>query len=197
MIERQVVCWMILVGAVDPEDRELYEYAVECLILQAVPVLILLLLGTVFQNGDRTLGILIPLLLIRKYSGGYHMKKKSTCMVSSVCIVSICIKITEYIKCGFILFFITMGAVICLYCHSPVDNINRKLNCDEKRDCRKTTRIRVIACLAIAFLTYIFKMPQYTVCISLALILTAVLQLLAIAHNKIDRSACMKYLSTK
>ena len=124
-------------------------------------------------------------------------EKKSTCMVSSVCIVSICIKITEYIKCGFILFFITMGAVICLYCHSPVDNINRKLNCDEKRDCRKTTRIRVIACLAIAFLTYIFKMPQYTVCISLALILTAVLQLLAIAHNKIDRSACMKYLSTK
>lgn len=78
---------------------------------------------------------------------------------------------------GWLLGCCTILSAISLSIFSPIDNINRKLDDDEKIHCRKKTVYFVTIYLVIEVLLLLMNLYTSAICISIGIILTASLQL--------------------
>ncbi len=67
-VRNLVINWLIKNSAISEENRELYEY-----------------------NGVL---LIIPFMFLKKYSGGYHAKKLSICMIISTILLTVMIKLS-------------------------------------------------------------------------------------------------------
>lgn len=66
------------------KKREIYEYAIEVLLLNGGLLLINLILSMVFRQIPVFIAFLLIFVPIRKYLGGLHLKSAELCMVCSV-----------------------------------------------------------------------------------------------------------------
>lgn len=93
-----VVAWLVKYQVIEEQEKELYCYAMESYILFWSPVIFALLLGIIMGKVKESIFVIIPFMIIRKYSGGYHAKHLSvsdmfftvTAFVHSDCLQHTC-----------------------------------------------------------------------------------------------------------
>ena len=85
--------------------------------------------------------------------------------------------------------FFTLGAAASLICLSPIDNKNRLLNQDEKRLYKKITAVLVIIFLFMDAVFFWRNLHIYSVCISIGIVLSAVLQIPCIFGKLVKNGA--------
>lgn len=176
MIEKcanTIADWLINCEVVKETDKELYSYAVYSILLSLSPLLLAIGFGIGMGCVGRSVMIIMPFVIIRKFSGGYHTKHAWSCLIWSCLLLVLCMVLSFHIKCGWVLALITVGAAVSLICFSPIDNENRVLS-QEECGCYKmiTTVLVIIFMLVDALLycvpvTYIFNMYfnwYYVVC---------------------------------
>lgn len=176
MIEKcanSIADWLINCEVVKETDKELYSYAVYSILLSLSPLLLAIGFGIGMGCVGRSVMIIMPFVIIRKFSGGYHTKHAWSCLIWSCLLLVLCMVLSFHIKCGWVLALITVGAAVSLICFSPIDNENRVLS-QEECGCYKmiTTVLVIIFMLVDALLycvpvTYIFNMYfnwYYVVC---------------------------------
>lgn len=78
-----MVSWLIRHEAIEKNQRELYEYAVHCLFLEMMPMLYAVIIGGIMGELSRSMVLVLPFMIIRKYSGGFHARSEWTCLLSS------------------------------------------------------------------------------------------------------------------
>ena len=81
---RKITDWLIRCDAAEEQDRLLYEYAMYSILLTLYPVILAIGIGILFGAARRSILIIVPFVVIRKFSGGYHAKRAGTCLMSSV-----------------------------------------------------------------------------------------------------------------
>lgn len=172
-----ISAWLIKHNAIESEDRELYEYAIYSFIITFSPLFLVLLISSIIGKLLEGIVIIIPFMVLRKFSGGFHAKKAGTCFISSCILLFLCINAASYIICNYVLKILTLGAAISLCILSPVDSENRRLTDTEKVVYKKTTRFIVIFFIAVFILLLIAEKEEYAICIAIGLILSACLQL--------------------
>ncbi|MDE6252877.1 MAG: accessory gene regulator B family protein [Lachnospiraceae bacterium] len=185
MIERcadAVTDWLISHYAVEEQDRELYVYAVYSFLMTISPLLLSLIFGIMMGMVMQSIILIIPFMVIRKYSGGFHAKNAWSCLICSCLLLILCISMTSYIKCGFGLTTVTVMALGSLMVCSPVDSENRRLELHEKKRYKYMTIVLVFAFELLSAALYLFHMYTYVVCISIGIILAAGLQIPCIFH---------------
>ena len=176
MIEKcanTIADWLINCEVVKETDKELYSYAVYSILLSLSPLLLAIGFGIGMGCVGRSVMIIMPFVIIRKFSGGYHTKHAWSCLIWSCLLLVLCMVLSFHIKCGWVLALITVGAAVSLICFSPIDNENRVLS-QEECGCYKmiTAMLVIIFMLVDALLfcvpvTYIFNMYfnwYYVVC---------------------------------
>ena len=174
MIEKcanTIADWLINCEVVKETDKELYSYAVYSILLSLSPLLLAIGFGIGMGCVGRSVMIIMPFVIIRKFSGGYHTKHAWSCLIWSCLLLVLCMVLSFHIKCGWVLALITVGAAVSLICFSPIDNENRVLS-QEECGCYKmiTAMLVIIFMLVDAFcvpVTYIFNMYfnwYYVVC---------------------------------
>lgn len=168
--------WLIQSELKKESERELYEYAVYSVLLTMSPIFLAITVGFLFGCIWRSVLIILPFVAIRKFSGGYHAKRAVTCFVSSSLLLILCIILSFYIQCGWILMSFSAGATASLVCFSPIDNVNRLLNQEEKARYKKSTMLIAVLFLIIDLLLFIFHVYMGVVCISIGIIMSASLQ---------------------
>ena len=129
---RKIVEWLINHDAIKSEDKELYEYALYSLWLLATPLFLAIIIGGCLGGVKEGIIIVIPFMLIRKFSGGYHAKHLCVCFVSSTILLSLCILMSFYLEYDWKLAGITIIAGIGMGYFSPIDHENKRLNDKEK-----------------------------------------------------------------
>ena len=169
--------WLIKHSAIKPEDSELYEYAIYSFIITISPLFLVLLISGIIGKLLEGVVIIIPFMMLRKFSGGFHAKKAGTCFIGSCILLFLCINATSYLICNFMLKTLTLGAAISLCILSPVDSENRRLTDAEKIAYKKTTMFIVIFFMIVFVLLLIAEKEKYAMCIAIGLILSASLQL--------------------
>ena len=121
--------------------------------------------------------LILPFMLIRKFSGGYHAKRAWICFIVSCGILTLCIYAASYLTCGIALHLATLIAILSLTACSPIDSENRRLESGEKR----RYKLAVVVLSLLSGLLYtglrVCGADQYAVCISVGLLLAAGLQL--------------------
>ena len=71
-ILRTLSDWLVQQDAIESCDRELYEYAMHSFLVSAIPLAIFLIVSGVIGMLTEGLLIVIPFMVTRKFSGGYH-----------------------------------------------------------------------------------------------------------------------------
>lgn len=186
MIERyakRVTDWLIECEVIEATDKALYAYAIYSLFLTLSPVCLAVFMGVLFGTLSRSILVILPFVLIRKFWGGYHAKKAGTCFVSSCLLLLLCVFISFYAKCDWILLTITILSGISLAYFSPLEHENRLLSDKEQIRYKQITAAIVACVFGVSVIFFCFCLYTYAVCISIGLILSASLQLPCVLRN--------------
>lgn len=169
--------WLIQSGVVEEEDRELYEYAAYSLLITISPLLLSVIFGIVMGRLIQSIILIIPFMVIRKFSGGYHAKQAFVCFIWSSLLLILCIYLSSCIKCNLLLGIVTIWALISLIVFSPIDSENRRLSQKEKKKYKTISSILAIIFCYFSVIFYLLKLETYAVCFSIGIILSASLQI--------------------
>ena len=111
---------------------------------------------------------LMLLLPLRQYCGGYHMKNHNKCIVASI-----------------IIYFLIFALVIILML-APVDNINNKMNYEEKNYLKKKIRVILIIELFLYAIFIVLSKTDYGLIVVLCIAIVAGLLILGNISNRIQ-----------
>ena len=180
---KKLTQWLIENRAIEATDKELYEYAFYSIGITISPFVIVLIFGLWMGVPIEGVTMVLPFMCIRKYSGGYHAKSAKSCFISSCIVLMICLWLVTKIRYGIWLGIFVFVSVCSIAYFSPIDSENRRLEEDEIQDCKKKAILIsiVFLCLKIVFL--ILGLENFTVAISVGMILSAGLQFPAIVKN--------------
>lgn len=70
----KVTDWMIRCKVINESEKELYQYALYSAILQIIPLLLAAGIGFCFGSMRCGIIMILPFMILRKYSGGFHAK---------------------------------------------------------------------------------------------------------------------------
>lgn len=170
--------WLLRTGAIIEEDILLYEYATFSLLINLVPLIISLFVGAFFKITLEASVFIFSYLLIRKYSGGFHLKSSTICLVISTFLLIMCLTIIKYkifvtIRLPII---ISVVSAISISVFSPIDAEGRRLTENEKMAYAKIAKLIALIYIAIIVLLAITKKNSLVVSLSMGLSLSAILQ---------------------
>lgn len=186
-ITDKIVSWLLLRGGIEQGYEELYKYAVISGFMAMFPVIVAVVFGTLIGCIDETIVFIIPFMIIRKFSGGYHTKKLWTCLIFSVSVIMIFILMAHYIMKISVVVIGMFISIVCLIIFSPVDTENYRLSESERKDFHKIVVVLVMGCIVIEVLLLLMSQVRYFCCVSFGVILAAVLQLLYIIQIYISK----------
>lgn len=173
---KKITDWLIRCDAVEEADRELYEYAVYSIFLTLSPILLAIIFGFLFGAIWQGILIILPFIVIRKFSGGYHAKRAGACLVSSSLLLVLCIVFSFCIKCNWLLSVFVVLSAVSLVSFSPLENENRMLSREEQICYKKITAVIVVIFVIVDLLLFLLHLDSYMICISIGLLLSAGLQ---------------------
>lgn len=173
----KVTDWMIRCKVINESEKELYQYALYSAILQIIPLLLAGGIGFCFGSMRCGIIMILPFIILRKYSGGFHAKRLRLCLVGSSLLLFLCIFLCMRLVYRNILFFVTVVLAISLIQFSPIENNNRKLGLLEKKRYKKIIVISVTVFLITALILLWLNKDRYAICIFIGIQLTASLQI--------------------
>lgn len=188
-VSSALTAWLVREKAILSEDTQLYAYAAYSLIWGLLPVIISLLLGVLFGLVIESLVLVLPFILLRKFSGGFHLKSPALCLLCSTTLLSgalLAIKELLNIPDPTLLTPFVLLAVLSLWVHSPISSVWKKLSCKEIRIFRTVARSIAFLCLTGHLLMAFTQ--QFTISIPLGVgtILTALLQMPCILKHQMQ-----------
>jgi len=180
IISGAIARWLELEGAVSSSERTLFEYAAYSLLFGLLPFGIVLALGMCFHMVQEGIILIIPFMLLRKFSGGFHLKSSGLCMVTTTGVLAFAMGLIKYIvywgQTEIVSFSVCLSVVsLCIF--SPVDNQARKLSDKERIVFRKVARILSIIFLAVYFLLSLNTELRYTSAFGVGILLVGLLQI--------------------
>lgn len=182
-IAAAITSWLITMGVVESNDRELFEYAAYCLIFGSLPIIIVVVWGIVFRLYLESLVLIIPFMLIRKFSGGYHLASAKVCFVTSVAILGVSLLMTKLIYAygrSEMLSGAVLLSVLCICKFSPIDSDARKLTPKETILFQKIARIISVVMMVVYFTGRWTGRIHFSVPFGIGIVIPALLQLPAI-----------------
>ena len=120
-----VVNWMIRCNAINEADKELYKYALYSFFLLVSPLILAGVIGFGLGSVKHGVALIFPLVVLRKFSGGYHAKNLHTCILGSGFLLFLCIMLSMHVQCDLKLAIATVIASVSLITFSPIDSENR------------------------------------------------------------------------
>lgn len=180
------VAWLLKHDAIDKDDEELYEYAVQIFLITISPLILVVIIGMITGLLKNGILLIIPFLVMRKFSGGFHTRHTWTCLVLSTIILAGCMYITTYIQSGTALSIAVLLAFGSLIHFSPVESENKRLEIYEKIRYRKTVAVLGGMFWLLYVLLRLLQYDGYAVCIAVGIVLTALLQLPCIIQSLME-----------
>ena len=170
--------WLEQEGAISGEDNGLFSYAVYSLLFGLLPIFIAVVLGLAFGMLREGLLMITPFMLIRKFSGGYHLDSPKLCVIPTALLALAMGSIKLIVQEGYIKFLTVLVflSVICLCVFSPVENHARKLTSKERRLFRKIACVLAVIAMAVYLIMYKTASVQYTAALGAGILLAAIVQ---------------------
>ena len=179
--------WLIKYNAIEPNDRELYEYALYSFLLSFTPLVIFLIISGVIEMFWEGVLIVFPFMVIRKFAGGFHAKHAYVCMIVSTGLLGLCLYIVVHITIGWIFHVLVIVAGISIIIHSPIDSENRRLSESEKKQYGLITGFLVMSMILFYVVLVAFHFEYYAGGVVISLGLTALLQFPCVLRQKLEK----------
>lgn len=180
----QMVKWDIIRS----EDKEIYRFGLEGLLLKSVHYMSYLFIAVLFREMVSFLLFFTAFLLLRKNAGGYHAKTRRCCYIIScatvICVLTAIQMISKWTNAAIIAVGLILAADMIVCMEAPVVNKNRLLDEEEKKYFRK----RCLGLLAVVnvffWLLNMLGKKTCVLAIMLAVVCEAMLLLLGKIRNE-------------
>ena len=189
-IAKRITKWLIKKGAISRNDEELYVFALCNTFLTLVPLLSVLAVAYLMNSILEGISLVIPFLIIRKFSGGFHFNSAVICITVSIFLLisllffSIKIALLPVFDAGILLSGLSLSR------NSPIDSEARMLDEEEKKHFKKATHIIsiifVTLYLSLRILSILYTMPiiiRIARSLSTGMIFAALLQIPVLIKN--------------
>ena len=191
-LSEKITEYIIRTGAVSKELYAVYQYGFQIGLEMLCCFSVCLLIAIYLQIIPEFLIVTGIFILLRTYAGGVHLDSFGACFICSVIVQTVTlltgIKYPMPIKCAWLI--IALNSIL-IYKVSPVENINRELDKEEKEHCRKVTLKIITVILIIAGCCTIGDNYKFTSSIAMTMSIVLFSQCLGIIKFKLSK----KYLS--
>lgn len=174
-----VANWLVKADAISAEDFALYSYAMYSVMFVSIPLFLSVVVGILMNMLLESILFIAPFVLIRKFSGGVHLKSPTVCLFVSTGIITAFLFGIKFVLmhevylvplvCMFIL-------GILLFIKSPIDTDERKLSERETVVFGNIARIMVVAFWTVVLTLIWFHKFNVAIPISFGIILSGALQ---------------------
>lgn len=182
-LSSKVAKWLEQEGAISGKDNKLFSYAVYSFLFGLLPIFIVMILGLAFGMLQEGLLMITPFMLIRKFSGGYHLDSPKLCVILSIALLALAMGFIKLIdQNGYIqlLTVFVLLSVVCLCTFSPVENDARKLTDKERQLFRIIACILAVIVVSVYLIMYATISVRYTAAFGMGILLAAILQILGV-----------------
>ncbi len=133
--------WLVKHKTIKPSAEILYEYAIYIFLISITPLVIFLIASGVRGVWLEGMMIILPFMVIQKFSSGYHAKYAYICMVVSTALLGICLFVVIHADSNWALHTLLGIAGISIIVNSPIASENKQLTEDERvlQICNKST----------------------------------------------------------
>ncbi len=189
-IAERIVLWQIQKNVIKEEDKGVYVYAYETLLMRVINFLIAIIAGVVTKSLLAVVIFLVSYIPLRTYAGGYHSRNSIRCMIFSTLLiigVALITKVSLYERSLFG-FFVFVGIGILSYIvilfASPVEDENKPLSEEERAGCAMKARVIGTIIIIVSFVCVLAGNPELGSTLLLVLVIMACMLLLGIANNR-------------
>lgn len=179
-ISESISAWLLKEKVVEYSNQELFSYAAYCLLFGMLPIFIILVLGFTCGMVYEGIIMLIPYMLIRKFSGGYHLNSPTVCLICSSLLLSLALALVKFISCTNHLHLFSLAtsiSVVILYILSPIDSDARRLSERERLVFRNVSRIIALCTFLIYIGLLCFQSIRNAIPVGMGINIAAFLQL--------------------
>lgn len=148
-----IVFYLTKRKVLNQDNREIYEYALEVILLNTSLLIILLLISVFVGEYLFFLCYLCFFLPIRIFSGGYHLKRSETCFFVSILsyvILLIVLKANILLYKNEMVYIASLMIMTMIALFSPIKNDNHPMS--DKQIRRNKTIIRVVIFIYVGLL---------------------------------------------
>ena len=146
ILAKKITQWLLKTGAIAEREEELYEYAVFSFLFSLFPLCLVMIIGGISGMFIEGILMILPFMMIRKFSGGYHLNSSVVCFISSTLLLS-----TSLALIGLINSLGSYDVLLCaavmnalqIFVYSPIDSKKRKLSKKEQEVFREIARLMV------------------------------------------------------
>lgn len=184
--------WLELEGTISSNEHTLFTYAIYSCLFGLLPIGIVLVLGICLGMIQEGIIFISPFMLLRKFSGGFHLKSSRICLVVTTGTLALAMGLIKFIAhTGHteILSFFVFISVGCLYLFSPIDNQARKLSDKERKNFCTTARMLSIGSLIWYVLLSRGPSILHVTALGVGIILVALLQIPCVLGKHLHISA--------
>ncbi|MBD5544813.1 MAG: accessory gene regulator B family protein [Lachnospiraceae bacterium] len=128
-ISRNLTNWLIFQKVIIEEEREVYEYGIFQMIMNALDTISILVLAFLLHEAAAACCYMAAFVMLRKYAGGFHAKSVLGCYtltVTSSITMLLIIKFISIPETMLITLWAITGLIIFLF--APVQNRNKILD---------------------------------------------------------------------
>lgn len=178
-ISSVIVKWLLSTGAISQQDKDLYEYAAYNFLFGLMPLCLVAVLGYIMGMEIEGILMILPFILSRKFSGGFHLKSSGICFTSSTLLLLFFLFVIRLVINEELIILFTcfvVASVLQIFFCSPIDNDAKKLYEKEQKVFQKIARIMSATFLAIYILLLAMGLLRFSISIGAGILLTALLQ---------------------
>lgn len=120
---------------ISKNDKELYEYATKVVVHGLINIGVTILIGFFFGMLKEAIVLHFSFMIVRKFSGGLHMKSYIACMLTSSIIFLFALIVIKYLeenKLSVSFYIIVILLSIITIVLAPLENTNKNLSNKEK-----------------------------------------------------------------
>ncbi len=177
-LARKITDSFIINKVIGEEVREVYVYGFNLVLEVGLNLIICLVFSSVIRMLPEAVMFLAVFQLLRSYSGGVHLNSYLACSVLSNIVVFTILLAAKFITIPLAInmaVFVISAFVIFMI--GPVEDINRPLTPEEKKNFRKKSGYALIFISLIYMLLYQFRCERLLVVLMYTLILMIAVQI--------------------
>lgn len=188
-LSEKITDYIVEAGAISEKSYAVYQYGFQIGLEMLSCFLVCFCIAIYLHMIPEFLVFTIIFMLLRTYAGGIHLNSFGACFICSISVQILILKISsQYIfsLIGSWIFIVVSLALILIL--APVENINRELDKDEKKHCKKVTE--KIACGIIIFVIFCTFGELYKIVslVALTVLVVLVSQYIGMLKYKIEKS---------
>ena len=186
LLSNKITDFLYKKEVISQEQKEVYIYGFTVLFLNILDILIILALGILIERYLDTIVFLMVFGITRQYTGGYHAKTVSKCLVVYMLIylVIMFLSSSNIILVNGAMFQILLCIVyiIAVIIYAPIQNDNKVISNVERKKYKIISIVSAICISTISVIVYgIF--PTMAITISLTLFAVTILMILVVIRK--------------